>query len=147
LLCLDFLVTCQWRVRSGNHVCQWRLARRTRDGAGGNERDERDGGKPDTSSRKVCKNRSSWVGHPTPQLEATLRRTGTYEIQQIACPHLPLVGLDVGKKIGHFVPVAISPRPRERPQEPLSESHAVTVPLTPAGPEGPPVNVLDRTRC
>jgi hypothetical protein len=147
LLCLDLLMTSQWRARSGSHVCQRRRARRTGGWACGKERDERDGRKPDTSGRNVCNKRSSSVGHPTPQIEATLRRTGTYEIKQIAYPHLPLVGLDVGEKIGHFVPVAISPRPGERPQEPVSESHAVTVRLTPAVPEGRPVNVLVRTRC
>jgi hypothetical protein len=45
------------------------------------------------------------------------------------------------------VPVAISPRSREHPQEPVPEPHAVTVPLIRAEPAGRLVNVLVRTRC
>jgi hypothetical protein len=82
------------------------------------------------------------VGHPTPQFNETLRHTSAYKIEEIACPQSPLLGLDVGEEVGHFVPVAISPRPRERPQEPVPESHAVTVPLIRAGPEGCSANVL-----
>ncbi len=133
-------------MRSANHMCQWRGGRRAGDGTGGNERDERDGSEPDTTGRHACSKRSMWVVHPTPEFNETLRHTGAYKIEEIACPQFPLLGLDVGEEVGHFVPVAISPRPRERPQEPVPESHAVTVPLIGAWSEGRSVNVLVPTR-
>jgi hypothetical protein len=132
-------------VRSANHMCQWRKGRRAGDGTGGNERDQREGSEPDTTGRHAYSKRSMWVGHPTPQFDETLRHTSAYKIEEIACPQFPLLGLDVGEE-GHFVSIAISPRPRERSQEPVPESHAVTLPLIRVGPEGCPVNVLALTR-
>ena len=143
----DFLRTYRTRVGSGDHMCHRRRARRTGGGAGGKKRDERDGDKPDTTGRNACSKQSSWVGHPTPQLDATLRCASTDKIKEIACPQFLLVGLDVSEEIGHLVPVAISPRRREDPQEPVPETHAVAVPLIRAGPEGRLADVLVRTRC